>query len=101
MTRNVGPRETLLRMAVGSIALGTAIFARSLGRRSRWLLGAFSVVNFATAFTRACPGNALLGIDNTRGKELVHFRRSPGFRGRLGRRANQFQRRVGATVARA
>jgi hypothetical protein len=80
MKANVGPRERMARIGMGALMLALAF------RRRSWALAAMGVVNLATAATRYCPGNSLLGIDNTRGKEWVHF---------ASRRLNKMQRRAG------
>jgi len=89
---NVGPHERYIRYAVGAASLLAALTPR-LGRW-RWLLGALGVMNVVTATTRYCPTNRLVGIDNTKGRELVHFARSR----RFGRRLNRLQRHLGATM---
>jgi Inner membrane protein YgaP-like, transmembrane domain len=98
MKRNVGPREQLFRIAVGSAAvLGAALIQKLRGWR--WLLGAWGVANITTGLTRYCPSNQLTGIDNTEGNEFVHFDESVGgLRGRMGQRLNELQHRVGATL---
>ncbi len=93
MKQNVGPRERMVRVGTGSLALLLAALSPRLGRW-RWLVGGLGLMNLATAWARACPTNALLGIDNTRGKELLHFVRSRA----LGRKLNRWQRRIGATM---
>ena len=98
MKHNVGPREQLLRIGIGSAALVGAALLPKL-RRWRWPLAAWGLANITTAVTRYCPSNALTGIDNTKGKEFVHFNESlHGVRGRVGHRLNQLQRHIGATV---
>ncbi len=89
---NVGPRERLIRYGVGISALLAALSPRVGGWR--WLLGAIGVANVVTAATRYCPTNTLLGVDNTRGHELLHFTKARSF----GPRLNRLQRRLGATV---
>jgi hypothetical protein len=97
MRQNVGPHEQMLRIGIGVFALTAAMVAPRL-RGWRWLLGAWGVANLAVAFTRYCPSNALFGIDNTKGDELMHFDESlPDFRGRLGHRLNEIQQQAGAT----
>ena len=95
---NVGRREQMLRIGTGAIVLMLALRSRQSASR-RLLLAAWGVASVATALTRWCPSNALLGIDNSRGHELVHFvgsRRTR--RGRLGKRLNRLQHRWGATL---
>ncbi len=96
MNSNVGPREQLFRICIGSAALaGAALFPKL--RRWRWLLRTWGLANIATGLTRYCPSNQLTGIDNTKGSEFVHFDESlHDFRGRIGHRLNNFQRRIGA-----
>jgi hypothetical protein len=97
MKQNVGPRERLFRICIGSVALIGAALVPKL-RSWRWLLGTWGLANIATALTRYCPSNQLTGIDNTKGDEFVHFDESlRGFRGRIGRRLNELQHRIGAT----
>jgi hypothetical protein len=90
-SKNVGRRERKIRLAIGSLALLAAL--RSRGGATRWLLGGLGLANVVMGSIRYCPTNALLGIDNTRGKEMLHFRA-----GGRGRKLNRWQRRVGATV---
>ena len=98
MKQNVGPREQLFRIGIGSVALAGAALLPRL-RRWRWLLGAWGLANIASAVTRYCPSNQLTGIDNTQGNELVHFNEYlHDFRGRIGRRLNRLQRRIAATA---
>lgn len=98
MKQNVGPREQLLRIGVGSLALAGAALLPKL-RSWRWLIGAWGLANLASGLTRYCPSNQLTGIDNTQGKELVHFDESlQGFRGRIGQRLNELQHRIGASA---
>ena len=98
MKQNVGPREQLFRIAVGSLALAGAALLPKL-RGWRWLVGAWGLANLASGLTRYCPSNQLTGIDNTQGNELVHFDESlHGFRGRLGQRLNELQHRIGASA---
>jgi hypothetical protein len=96
MKTNVGPREQLFRIGIGSAALiGAALLPRL--RSWRWLLGTWGLANITTALTRYCPSNQLTGIDNTKGNEFVHFDESlQGFRGRIGQRLNELQHRIGA-----
>jgi hypothetical protein len=97
MNPNVGPREQLFRIAIGSAALAGAALLPKL-RRWRWALGTWGLANIATGLTRYCPSNQLTGIDNTKGNEFVHFDESLyDFRGRIGHRLNNFQRHIGAT----
>ena len=98
MKSNVGPRERVFRISVGSIAVAGAALLPQL-RGWRWLLGAWGLANITTALTRYCPSNQLTGVDNTKGNEFVHFDDSlRDFRGRVGRRLNEFQHRIGATT---
>lgn len=97
MKHNVGPREQLFRIGVGSAAVLGAVLIPKL-RRWRWLLGSWGLANIATGLTRYCPSNQLTGIDNTEGKEFVHFDESlRGLRGRISQQLNELQHRVGAT----
>jgi hypothetical protein len=97
MKKNVGPREQLLRIGIGSAALTAALVQPRLGGW-RWGLGIAGVMELGTGLLRWCPISALLGIDNTRGEELVHFDESlEDIRGRAGQRINQLQRRMGAS----
>lgn len=96
MKANVGPHEQMLRIGAGSAALSAAILLPRLGKW-RFLLGAWGAANMATAVTRYCPSNALFGIDNTQGREVMHFDESlDDIRGRVGRKLNDLQHRVGA-----
>ena len=96
MKSNVGPREQLFRICIGSAALAAAALIPKL-RRWRWMLGTWGLANIATGITRYCPSNQLTGIDNAKGSEFVHFDESlRDFRGRMGHRLNRFQRRIGA-----
>lgn len=98
MKHNVGPREQLFRISVGSAAVLGAVLMPKL-RRWRWFLSAWGLANIATGLTRYCPSNQLTGIDNTEGKEFVHFDESlRGVRGRLGQQLNRLQHRLGATL---
>ena len=98
MKQNVGPREQLFRITIGSAALISAALLPKL-RGWRWLLATWGLANVTTALTRYCPSNQLTGIDNTQGNELVHFDESlQGFRGRIGQRLNELQHRLGATT---
>jgi hypothetical protein len=90
-SKNVGPRERVIRIGLGSAAL-LALLSPRLGRW-RWLVGAIGLANVVLGAKRYCPTNALLGIDNTRGEEMFHFTG-----GGRARRWNRWQRRVGATV---
>jgi hypothetical protein len=98
MKHNVGPRERLFRIGIGSAALiGAALLPKLRGWR--WLLSAWGMANVATALTRYCPSNQLTGIDNTQGNEFVHFDESlHDFRGRMGHRLNKVQHRIGARI---
>jgi hypothetical protein len=96
MTPNVGPREQLVRMAVGAAALTAALCLPRLGAW-RAVLAAAGLMKIATAVTRYCPVSALVGIDNTRGTELVHFDDNEGG---VRERLNEMQHRVGATISR-
>ena len=98
MKHNVGPREQLFRIIIGSAALlGVAVIPKL--RRWRWLLGTWGLANITTGLTRYCPSNQLTGIDNTKGKEFVHFDESlRGLRGRIGQQLNRFQHRIGARL---
>jgi hypothetical protein len=97
MKQNVGPREQLFRIGIGSVALIGAALLPKL-RRWRWFLGAWGLANITTALTRYCPSNQLTGIDNTEGNEFMHFDESlQGFRGRIGQRLNELQHRIGAS----
>jgi hypothetical protein len=98
MKHNVGPREQLFRIGIGSAALLGAALMPKL-RRWRWLLGAWGFANIATGLTRYCPSNQLTGIDNTQGNEFVHFDESlDDFRGRVGHQLNKLQHRVAARL---
>jgi hypothetical protein len=98
MRHNVGPREQLFRIGIGSAAVLGAVLIPKL-RRWRWFLGSWGLANIATGLTRYCPSNQLTGIDNTEGREFVHFDESMrGFRGRIGQQLNQLQHRIGATL---
>ena len=97
MKQNVGPREQLFRVGIGSVALAGAALLPKL-RGWRWLVGAWGLANLASGLTRYCPSNQLTGIDNTEGNEFVHFDESlQGFRGRIGQRLNELQHRIGAS----
>lgn len=97
MKQNVGPREQLFRIGIGSAALTAACLSSRLGGW-RFLLGAYGLANLATAVTRYCPSNQLLGIDNTEGDEILHFDESlQDFRGKFGHRMNELQHRFGAS----
>ena len=98
MKQNVGPRERLFRIVIGSVAVTGAALLPKLGGW-RWALGAWGMANIATGLARYCPSNQLTGIDNTRGREFVHFNESlHGFRGRIGQRLNELQHRIGASA---
>jgi hypothetical protein len=98
MKHNVGPREQLFRIIIGSAALLGAAMVPKL-RRWRWLLGTWGLANITTGLTRYCPSNQLTGIDNTKGNEFVHFDQSlKGLRGRLCQQLNRFQHRIGARL---
>ena len=77
MKQNVGPREQLFRIGIGSVALIAATPPKL--RHWRWFLGAWGLANIASALTRYCPSNQLTGIDNTEGNEFVHFDESLRF----------------------
>lgn len=97
MNTNVGPREQLFRIGIGSAAVTATLLLPRLGGW-RWLLGAWGVANLATAVTRYCPSNQLFGIDNTAGDEFMHFDESlHDVRGRIGQQFNDLQHRVGAS----
>lgn len=98
MKQNVGPREQVFRISIGSAAfVGAALLPQLRGWR--WLLGAWGLANIATGLTRYCPSNELTGIDNTKGNELVHFDESlRDFRGHIGHRLNELQHRIRATA---
>ena len=98
MKQNVGPRERLFRIAIGSVALTSVALMPKL-RRWRWLIAGWGLANIASGLTRYCPSNQLTGIDNAEGNEFVHFNDSlHDFRGRIGHQLNRLQRRIGATV---
>jgi hypothetical protein len=98
MKHNVGQREQLFRVTIGSAAVLSAMLVPKL-RRWRWALGAWGMANIATGLTRYCPSNQLRSIDNTEGNEFVHFDESlQGLRGRLAEQLNRLQHRVGATL---
>ena len=98
MKQNVGPREQLFRIGVGSLALAGAALLPKL-RGWRWLIGTWGLANLASGLTRYCPSNQLTGIDNTQGHEFVRFDESlHGFRGRLGHRLNELQHRIGVSA---
>lgn len=97
MKANVGPNEQVFRIAVGCAAITAAVVFPRIGRW-RWLIGSWGAANLTTALTRYCPSNQLTGIDNTRGNEFLHFDESlADARGRVGRKLNRWQQRVGAT----
>ena len=98
MKHNVGPREQLFRITIGSAGvLGAALIPKL--RRWRWLLATWGMANIATGLTRYCPSNQLTGIDNTEGNELIHFNDSLRVvRGRIGGQLNRLQRDIGATL---
>jgi hypothetical protein len=97
MKENVGPREQTFRIITGVAAAAAAIALPRLGGW-RWPLGIWGVANVTVAIMRYCPSNALLGIDNTKGDEFLHFDESlQDVRGRVGHRLNELQHRVGAT----
>jgi len=56
MKQNVGPREQLFRIGVGSLALAGAALLPKL-RGWRWLVGAWGLANLASGLTRYCPSN--------------------------------------------
>lgn len=98
MKQNVGPREQVFRISIGSAALIGAALLPNL-RGWRWLLGAWGLANIASGWARYCPSNQLTGIDNTHGNEFVHFDDSlHDFRGRIGHRLNEFQHRIGISA---
>ena len=98
MKQNVGPREQVFRISIGSAAVIAAALLSNL-RGWRWLLGAWGLANIATGLTRYCPSNELTGVDNTQGNEFVHFDESlRDFRGRAGRRLNELQHRIGTSA---
>ena len=98
MKHNVGPREQLFRITVGSGALLGAMLIPKLCRW-RWFLGGWGLANIATGLTRYCPSNQLTGIDNTKGDELLHFDESlKGFRGLIAQQLNRLRHRIGARL---
>jgi len=98
MKHNVGPREQLFRITVGSAALLGAMLIPKL-RRWRWFLGGWGLANIATGLRRYCPSNQLTGIDNTKGNELLHFDESlKAFRGLIAQQLNRLQHRIGARL---
>src|SRR2546430_16026666 len=98
MKQNVGPREQLFRIGVGSLALAGAALLPKL-RGWRWLVGAWRLANLASGFTRYCPSNQLTGIDNTQSNEFVHFDESlQGLLGRIGQRLNALKHTICANA---
>jgi hypothetical protein len=75
-------------MAIGTIAL--LALRRVHGTWRRALLGTWGLANLSTGLLRYCPSNQLFGIDNTRGREWLHFQHA--------RKLNRLQRRAGLTV---
>lgn len=92
LKKNVGARERQARIGLGVAALVAALSPRF--GRGRWLLAAVGLVSVATGRARYCPINQLAGIDNSKGRELIHFAKSR----RVGRRLNRLQHRLGATL---
>ncbi len=94
---NVGRNESKVRILLGVACLGAACTVERLGGW-RWLLAASGAAELITGLTRYCPVNQALGIDNTQGDELVHFREDSGYGGTFGRRMNRLQQRIGFNV---
>jgi hypothetical protein len=69
MHQNVGPRERLVRLALGTAA-GAAAMAMPRGWQRSTLCG-ISTAGFLTALTRYCPLNAALGVDRSSERSLV------------------------------
>ena len=69
MHQNVGPRERLIRLAIGTAA-GAAAMAVPRGWQRSALCGV-STAGFLTALTRYCPLNAALGVDRSSDRPLL------------------------------
>jgi hypothetical protein len=91
MESNVGKYERIARVGLGVLAAMAAFRSRS---GWRWPLAAISTSGIITGLTQYCPINQALGIDNSTGEELIHFKEGldeSGFR----HRANVWQREHG------
>jgi len=64
MSRNIGNGEQKLRLAIGVVLIGVALFAELLFGWALLVLGA-GVAALSTALARRCPVNAALGRDST------------------------------------
>lgn len=99
MKRNIGAKEQVCRVAWGASALTAAVLMPRLGHW-RWLLGAVGAAELIQGLSKYSVGYALAGVDNTQGKEMLHFDESiKDVRGRVGHRLNEFQQKIGATVS--
>ena len=65
MRRNIGDGEQMLRLAVGVVLIGLALFADLQPGWALLVLGA-GVLMLSTALLRYCPINVLLRRDSTR-----------------------------------
>jgi hypothetical protein len=66
---NVGRADRILRIALGLVLIGFALFcpwAASLGPWVTWPSGIVGVVLVVTGATRRCPGYALVGTRTDR-----------------------------------
>lgn len=63
MKPNVGPKERYIRLTVGTLAAIAAVtMVKSRGLAA--VFGAIAASGIETGFSRYCPMNELLGIDN-------------------------------------
>lgn len=99
MKRNIGEKEQMCRVAWGASALTAAVLMPRLGGW-RWVLGAIGAAELIQGMSKFSVGYALAGVDNTQGKEMLHFDESiKDVRGRVGHRLNEFQHKIGATLS--
>lgn len=64
MSRNIGNGEQRLRLAIGVVLIGVALFAELLFGWALLVFGA-GVAALSTAVVRRCPVNAALGRDSS------------------------------------
>lgn len=68
MKLNVGGVDRTARIVVGIVLVAVAVLA-PIETVWRIVAGVIAVIALATAATRFCPANALLGIDTYKGGE--------------------------------
>ena len=92
MTRNVGPNERIVRLAIGAATGAAAMRAHGWQRAA---LCTASTSAFLTGLTQYCPINAALGIDRHAGSALMLSRHDEEVRDSAIRRETQTSAAMG------